>query len=205
MQLVLPRRIAAPAIVLSAVAFGSAAVGVSAASTRATAAITPQQTVIATLIPRPAGTLKPGATVSSGLGQRVFTDAKHGFTLANVGQAQYPAATTNGGKTWKTDGPALHLDAAQAPLSVSDLGATNRKTVFAFGGGQVIDATGNGGKQWFRATFDGLPMAVVGGRSGHLVAFIDASAGNGSKGVTWQYVSKNGGRTWRFDSTVGGS
>jgi hypothetical protein len=205
MQHVPSRRIAAPAIVLSAVALGSVAVGVSGASTRATAAITPQQTVTATLISRPAGTLKPGSKVSSGLGHRVFTDAKHGFTLADVGQAQYPAATIDGGKTWKTDGPALHLNAAQAPLAVTDLGATNRKTIFAFGGGQVIDATGNGGKQWFRATFNGLPMAVVGGRSGHLVAFIDAPNGSGSKGVTWQYVSKNGGRTWRFDSSVGGS
>jgi hypothetical protein len=205
MQVFLPRRIAGPAIVLSAVALGSVVVGVSAASTRATAAITPQQTVTATLITRPAGTLKPGSKVSSGLGQRVFTDAKHGFKLADVGQAQYPAATTDGGKTWKTDGPALHLNAAQAPLVVGVIGATNRKTVFAFGGGQVIDATGNGGKQWFRATFDGLPMAVVGGRSGHLVAFVDASSGSSSKGVTWQYVSKNGGRTWHFDTTVGGS
>jgi hypothetical protein len=205
MQVFLPRRIAGPAIVLSAVALGSVVVGVSAASTRATAAITPQQTVTGTLITRPAGTLKPGSKVSSGLGQRVFTDAKHGFKLADVGQAQYPAATTDGGKTWKTDGPALHLNAAQAPLVVGVIGATNRKTVFAFGGGQVIDATGNGGKQWFRATFDGLPMAVVGGRSGHLVAFVDASSGSSSKGVTWQYVSKNGGRTWHFDTTVGGS
>jgi hypothetical protein len=205
MQLVPSPRIAGSAIFLSVVGLGAAAVGVSAASTRATAAVTPQQTVTASLITRPAGTLKPGSKVSSGLGHRVFTDAKHGFTLAGVGQAQYPVATTDGGKTWKTDGPALHLDAAQAPLAVSDLGATNQKTIFAFGGGQVIDATGNGGKQWFRATFEGLPMAVVGGRSGHLVAFIDASNGTSTKGVTWQYVSKNGGRTWRFDTTVGGS
>ena len=48
----------------------------------------------------------------------MFTDGKHGFALAE-GQAQYPAATNDGGKTWKTNGPALHVNAAQAPLAVA--------------------------------------------------------------------------------------
>lgn len=175
-----------------------------AAPAPALSAVTPQQIVTAAPISRPPLTLKPGSAVRSGLGQRVFVDAKHGFSLAAVGEAQYPAATVNGGRTWKTDGPALHLDAAQAPLSVTNLGATSRNTIFAFGSGQVIDATSNGGKRWYRAIFDGVPMAVVGGPSGHLVAFVDASNGTSVKGVTWQYISRNGGRTWRFDETVGG-
>ena len=45
-------------------------------------------------------------------------------------------ATSDGGKTWKTDGPALHLHAAQAPLAVVFIGALNRKTVFAWGAGR---------------------------------------------------------------------
>jgi hypothetical protein len=175
-----------------------------AAPAQAISAVTPQQVVTASLISRPSRTLKPGSAVTSGLGHRVFVDAKHGFALAAVGEAQYPAATANGGRTWKTDGPALHLNAAQAPLSVTDLGATTRSTIFAYGSGQVIDATSNGGKQWYRASFDGVPVAVVGGPSGHLVAFVDASNGTSAQGVTWQYVSRNGGRTWRFDETVGG-
>jgi hypothetical protein len=175
-----------------------------AAPAQAIPALTPQQVVTAYPISRPPRTLKPGSAVTSGLGQRVFVDAKHGFSLAAVGEAQYPAATTNGGRTWRTDGPALHLNAAQAPLSVTDLGATTRRTIFAFGSGQVIDATSNAGKRWYRATFDGIPMAVVGGPSGHLVAFVDASNGTSVKGVTWQYISRNGGRTWHFDETVGG-
>jgi hypothetical protein len=207
-QLVPSPRIAGATLVLGALALGSTSVGVSAAATRsAAAAATPPKTVTASRITRPPGTLAPGTKVSSAdLGQRVFTDAKHGFALASVGQAQYPAATIDAGKTWKTDGPALHINAAQAPLSVVDIGAANRKTIFAYGGGQVIDTTSNGGKKWYRATFDGLVMAVVRGSGGHLVAFVDGStSSSSSSGVTWQYVSKNGGRSWRYDTTVGGS
>jgi hypothetical protein len=166
----------------------------------------PAKTVTGSIIKRAHGTLAPGSKVrSSTLGVRTFTDAKHGFALAAVGQAQYPAATANGGKTWRTDGPALHLDAAQAPLVVLNLAAASRKMIFAYGGGQVIDATGDGGKHWYRALFDGLSMAVTRNPQGHLVGFIDTSASGSGPGQTRQYVSKNGGRTWRLDTTVGGS
>jgi hypothetical protein len=169
------------------------------------AAAGPQQTVNGTLISRPANTLAPGSTVNASkiFGNRVFTDAKHGFALVQSGQAQYPAATTNGGKTWKTDGPALHLNAAQAPLAVVDIGAAGPKTIFAWGTGQVIDTTSDGGAHWYRATFNGLPVAVVRNPQGHLVAFVDGETGGNASPV--QYVSKNGGKTWRLDNTIGGS
>ena len=185
-------------LVVSAVALGVAIPGASAA-----AAAGPQLVVIASLITRPARTLAPGTNVSGSkvVGQRVFVNATHGFALVDSGQAQYPAATADGGKTWKTDGPALHLDAAQAPLAVVDVGTAGRNTVFAWGTGQVIDTTSDGGKHWYRALFtEGIPVAVVNNPLGHLVAFVD-----GSPGVTWQYVSKDGGKTWHLDKTLGGS
>lgn len=208
MRLVPSPRLAGSTLVAGAVVLGLAIVGASAASTRsAVAAATPQMTITASRITRRPGTLAPGTKVrSADLGQRVFTDARHGFALANVGGAQYPAATSDAAKTWKTDGPALHVNAANAPLSVVDIGAVNRKTVFAFGSGQVIDTTSDGGKKWYGALFNGLVMAVVRGSQGHLVAFVDGSTSSvNSSGVTWQYVSKNGGRSWRYDTTVGGS
>src|ERR1700683_5267253 len=90
-----------PALALGCLALGSVLATTSAAATPA-----PQKTVKGSLITRRSGTLAPGAKVTSrNLGQRVFVNASDGFALASVGQAQYPAATTNGGKTWKTDGP----------------------------------------------------------------------------------------------------
>jgi hypothetical protein len=192
-----PRKLVAAGVVVAAVV-GLSSIGVSGAATRGTtAAAKPPKTVKATLITRRAGTLAPGSKVRSGAvaGQRVFTDAKHGFALASVGSADYAVATTDGGKTWKTYGPALHLHAAQAPLAVSFIGAINRKTVFAWGGGQVIDATNDGGKHWYSALFTtGVPVAVVRDIQRHLTAFVGSPSG----GSTSRYVSKDGGRTWHL-------
>jgi hypothetical protein len=195
--------VAAGTVALAALA-AAAMVAPTAASAEHGVAAAGQTTVTGTLITRPAHTLAPGSSVRSSaiVGQRVFVDATHGFALASVGQAQYPAATANGGTTWRTDGPALHLDAAQAPLAVTEIGAAGRRTIFAFGSGQVIDTTSDGGRHWYRAGFFGLPMAVVPNPRGHLVAFVDGETGTNG---TSQYVSKNGGRTWRLDATVGGS
>ena len=168
------------------------------------AAPQPQRVVTAVVIARRPGTVAPGTRVRSAqLGVRTFITAKRGFALAALPGAQYPAATVDGGRTWRTDGPALHVNAANAPLVVDNLGASSVNTVYAYGGGQALDATSNAGKRWYGALFQGLVMSVVPGVSGHLVAFIDG--GSGASGPTWQYVSKNGGRTWRYDRTIGGS
>jgi hypothetical protein len=184
------------------VAAGAAAAGPSLAATPA-----PQKTVTATAITRRTGTLKPGTAVTSKqLGIRTFLNGSYGVALAAGSQAQYPAVTTNGGRTWHTNGPALHVDAAQAPLTVLYEGVASRETSFAYGGGQVVDVTSNGGKTWRGALFDGLVMAVVPTFNGHLVAFIDGSnPGSGASGPTWQYVTKDGGHSWHYTTTIGGS
>lgn len=167
----------------------------------AATAATPPQVIRAVLITRSPQTLAPGTRIAPRdiAGQRVFTSARNGFALASVRQADYAVATTDGGKTWKTDSPALHLHAAQAPLAVVFIGAVNRRTVFAWGGGQVIDATSDGGRHWYRALFTvGNPVGVVQGISGHLLAFVGAFTGR----TIWQYVSRDGGRTWRYQTRV---
>lgn len=204
MRSVLSPRTVVAGVVVGATTLGFGSIGVSGASTRASAAATkPPLVVRAGRIRQRTGTLAPGTRVRSTqvAGQRVFTDAKHGFALASVGQADYPVATSDGGKTWKTNGPALHLHAAQAPLAVAFIGAVNRRTVFAWGGGQVIDTTRDGGNSWYGALFtNGSPIAVVHDFGGRLLAFVGSF--NGTK--IWQYVSKDGGRTWRYKTTVSG-
>ena len=195
-----PRTVFA-AIMGIAALVGSAGAGVSGALTQTVQAATPAKVVTAIRITRRPGTLAPGTRIRAAgiFGQRVFTDAKHGFALASVPDADYPVATADGGKTWRTDGPALHLHAAQAPLAVTFIGAVNRQTVFAWGGGQVIDATSNGGKTWYSALFtEGGPTAVVRDLAGRLVALIGSP--NGSP--TWEYVSKDAGRSWHYRGTV---
>jgi len=189
--------ISSPRRAILTVVAAAGLLGSSALLATAVAAIpSSPKTVTATRITRPPGTLAPGSRVPSRdvVGQRIFTNATRGFALATAGGADYPAATTDRGRTWKTAGPALHLHAAQAPLAVIFIGAVNAKTVFAWGGGQVVDTTNDGGKSWYRALFtSGSPVAVVQDPTGHLLAFVQSFNGTS----TTEYVSKNGGRTWR--------
>lgn len=175
------------------------------ASAAAVRVPSPPATVAGTLITRTPGTLKSGTIVKSAdLGLRVFPNAKHGFALADIGQAQYGAVTINGGKTWRVAGPALHIDAAQAPLVVEEVGAANQQTFFAWGGGQVVDVTSDAGTHWYRAILGDVVMAVVSGPAkGQLVAFAQAAGDSGSTAVTWMYVSKAGGRQWHYSDSLG--
>jgi hypothetical protein len=184
-------------------------VGLASASSprgRAAAAPSPPATVTAQLITRRPGTLARGTRVSAGAvsQQRVFLGAAHGFALANVDQADYPVETADGGKTWRTSGPAVHLDAAQAPLAVTDSGAVTLHTFFACCDAQVVDATGDGGKHWWRAFLGDIVIAVRGRPSGELIAFAQAATSStGSQAATWVYVSRDGGHHWHYDAQEG--
>ncbi len=195
-------------VVLATVVLGAAGAGATAASGQSTGATTtsgfpsPARTVTARPIARVPRTLKPGSTVSAReLGNRVFVDTLHGFALASVGQAQYPAATVDAGKTWRVGGPALHLDAAQAPLAVCEVGAVNRRIYFADGCGEVVDTTNDGGKHWWRSSFGGGSLAVV-DNDGRLVAFVEAASNSGPTATTWAYVSSDGGRHWHYENRL---
>ena len=172
----------------------TAVVGISGATA---AKPKPAKTVTGALIKRTAHTLKPGSK-ASGSGPRVLVTGTAGWKLAAGTQAQYAANTTDGGKTWRIASPALHVNAAQAPLAVTQLGAMSPKVAYAFGSGQVADVTSDGGKHWYQALFQGTVAAVVPGEFGkQLAAFV---VGFSSSSPTLQYVSKNGGKTWKLAS-----
>jgi hypothetical protein len=203
------RTVARPAaLAAGAFALGSIAVGVSFASSGsagAAAAPTPPATITSSAITKPPGTLAPGRSVGASTitGLRVFTNAHHGIALASTAQAQYPAVTTNGGASWHTNGPALHVNALQAPLSVVYVGAASSKIYFACCSGQVVDTTNDGGKHWWRAVLGDVVMSVV-PRGNELIAFAQVAASQTStKGITWVYVSKDGGKTWHYDNAEG--
>jgi hypothetical protein len=191
----------AAAFVLLTVAALSAAGSSTAAAAARAAAVPPaaERTLDGKLLDDPPATLRTGTIVRArSLSKRVFVSSRNGFALASVGQAQYPAVTSNGGKTWRTDGPALHLDAAQAPLAVSEVGALNSRVYFAAGGGEVVDATPDGGRHWYQTLFSGGVIGVI-PSSGKLLAVI---AGFATTPVsTWVYGSSDGGKTWQYEAT----
>jgi len=200
------------ALVLAACGLGTVVPAVSSAATRprrlATSAAmqAPPATIAARLLTRQRGTVRLGTVVKSGdLGQRVFINGRVGFALASVGEAQYPARTTDAGAVWKTFGPALHVNAAQAPLSVSQIGVENARTIYFYGSGQVVDATGDGGTHWWQALTEGLSAAVTPGFGGRLLWFTQTTVGgNDANAVTWVYSSTDGGKAWHHTTALGG-
>ena len=57
------------------------------------------------------------------------------------------------------------------------------------------------------AQIDVMPGAeVVPGQRHHLIAYVQQPVSNSSSNpaVTWQYVSRDGGRHWRYSSALGG-
>jgi photosystem II stability/assembly factor-like uncharacterized protein len=180
---------------------GAVAATVAAASSAATP--TPPATIKAQLITPFPNTAKVGTAVRS-LSERVFVSSNVGFALGAVGDAQYPAETTNGGASWKTFGPALHVNAAQAPLSVTEVGAVNSRVVYFYGSGQAVDVTSDGGKHWYRALAPELSLAVVPGVSGRLVWIVQDGINGSGNAATWQYVSRDGGKVWRYSTALGG-
>lgn len=138
---------------------------------------------------------------ASRLGIRSYVGSKNGFALASVGDAQYPANTTDGGRTWRIDGPHFHVNAANAPDVVTRTGVTGRSTYFAYAGptgGQTVIVSLDAGKHWWRTYFNGVPLTVepsfTGGRPA-LLTIVEAGANK-----FLAYVSTDGGRHWRYET-----
>jgi hypothetical protein len=147
----------------------------------------------------PIGTSLPNRRV----GVRAFLGARFGVALGSGAGAQYPVRTTDGGRTWHTDGPALHINAANAPFSVTTVSAASRSVQYAYGDGQVADVTSNGTARrptWRVALFQGTVLAIVPSVQPHaLVALVQLF---GPHNPTVRYRSSDGGRTWHLTTSA---
>ncbi|HZU39670.1 MAG TPA: hypothetical protein VE992_01390, partial [Solirubrobacteraceae bacterium] len=136
---------------------------------------------------------------ASRLGVRTFVNARDGFALADVGQAQYPANTTDGGRTWRIDGPHFHVNAANAPNVVTGTGAARSRVYFAYagpGGGQSVCTSTDGGKHWWRTYFHGEPVSLA-YSGGRFITVVEVGAGRFAG-----YRSSDGGHTWHYTKFV---
>ncbi len=162
------------------------------------ASATPARTVVARLITTQPGTLAAGSRILRVNARRTYFGNSFGISLGRDRQgATYPVQTGNGGRSWHTDGPALFLPTADAPLAVTTVSGATKSLQYAFGGGgQVVDVTREGGPQWRGALFAGTVVGVVPGEGRNtLIAFVHADA---SSGPVYQYVTRNGGLSWRY-------
>ncbi len=134
----------------------------------------------------------------------MFANASDGFALANAGSARYPSHSVDGGRTWRINGPQLHVDAADGAEGVGYVGVAGDRTLFAYGG-SAVDVTTNGGRTWWETFLGELVVAVVPGPGNALVAYVQQQLTNSIKPVaTWQYVSSDGGRRWRYSTALAG-
>jgi len=190
------------AAVAAAAATGTlllAGAGAGSAATRAVTTTAPTATTVtAAMIHVQTGTLSVGAPIPNNQvnARRTYFGNSFAVALGHDKQgAVYPVQTGSGGLRWRTVGPALFLPTADAPDAVDTVTASTKTLQYAYGaGGQTVDVTRDGGPQWRRATFDGTVLAVAPGvATNELVAFV-----NNGQGVTWQYVTRNGGLTWTY-------
>ena len=149
----------------------------------------------------------PGSVVHSSalFGDRVFLNAEEGVALANGDNAQYPALSTDGGRVWRIDGPPLHVDAADGAEAVGSLGIVGPRTFFVYGS-SVVDVTTDRGRTWWEAYMGEDIVAVVPGYRNEVVAYVQQSVRNQhlNPAVTLQYVSRDGGRHWRYSTDFAG-
>jgi hypothetical protein len=149
----------------------------------------------------------PGSVVRSAalFSDRVFLNSAEGVALANGDNAQYPALSTDGGRVWRIDGPPLHVDAADATEGVGSVGITTPRTFFAYGS-SVVDVTTDRGRRWFETYLGAEVVAVVPSYRNELVAYVEQSVSNQhlNPAVTWEYVSRDGGRHWRYSTEFAG-
>jgi hypothetical protein len=157
--------------------------------------------------PRDPAPLRPGSIVpSANVGAGVFADSRHGFTLARIGaSATYPAATADGGRTWRIDGAVLPVPASGDPGVVTEPGVAGPRTYFVavgIGGLTVIEVTTDAGKRWWRTLLPGGPV-FVGAFDGELTAIV-TNSGSIRPGVAetfLAYRSKTG-RRWTYADSL---
>ena len=150
----------------------------------------------------------PGSVVRSSalFGDRVFLNANEGIALADGDNQEYPALSIDGGRVWRIAGPPLHVNAADGAEGVGSLGIANPRTWFAYGS-SVVDVTTDHGRTWWEAYLGEEVVAVVPADDDELVAYVAESVNNRhpNAAVTWQYVSRDGGRRWHYSTDFPGA
>jgi hypothetical protein len=150
------------------------------------------------------GRLRPGTVVNrKRVGERIFADGRHGFALGWVSSTLVPVSTRDGGRLWRIDGPRLYREAADAPAAISNIGLVVPRMFYAYGP-SVVDVTPDGGPGWWQTFFDGFVVAVVPGSHVDLVAYVQPFQSRANPRVTYQYVTRDGGRHWQYATALAG-
>jgi hypothetical protein len=121
---------------------------------------------------------------------------KFGLATFPSSTQTYPAISTNGGTTWKVDGPLLHVDALQGASVVASSGVLPPHGAYFWGrGGNLIWTTYDEGAHWWTAAF-GAGVDDLSSRHGTFEAVVFGDQVRASALQRFLYVSTDSGRTW---------
>jgi hypothetical protein len=144
----------------------------------------------------PAGTPVPGHDLTAS----VSDTGKLKFGLATLPSSTqtYPAISTNGGITWRVDGPLFHVNALQGASVVDSSGALSSQGAYFWGrGGNLIWITSDEGVHWWTAAF-GAGVDDLSSRNGTLEAVVFGAQVRPTALQRFLYVSTNSGKTWQL-------
>jgi len=147
--------------------------------------------------PLPIGTLVPKTAVAV----TAVDNHRLRFGLATYPtppDTTYPAISTDGGSSWRIDGPLFHVAAAQGASVITNVGPLGARGAYFWGrGGNVVWVTTDGGSHWWSTGFS-YGVDTVTATHGVLRAAALGDQVKSGEFETFLYVSKDSGRTWKF-------
>jgi len=118
------------------------------------------------------------------------------FTSMN--EATYPAISTDGGVSWRIDGPEFYAAAAQAANNTSEVGALPPYGAYVWGqGGNAVRVTTDEGVQWWVTGF-AYGVYGVSKSDGTIRTVALGPQQNDGTFEAYLYVSADSGHSWRL-------
>jgi hypothetical protein len=123
---------------------------------------------------------------------------KFGLATFPSSSQTYPAISTNGGMTWRVDGPLLHVDALQGASMVASSGVLPPHGAYFWGrAGNVIWTTYDKGAHSWTAAFS-AGVEDLSSRNRTFEAVVFGAQVRGTALQRFLYVSTNSGKTWKL-------
>ena len=143
----------------------------------------------------PAGTAVPGHDVTAAVSDN--SKLKFGLATFPSSTQTYPAISTNGGTSWKVDGPMFHVDALQGASVVASSGVLPPHGAYFWArAGNLIWITYDEGAHWWNVVF-GAGVDDLSSRHGTFEAVVFGAQVRATALQRFLYVSSDSGKIWR--------